>query len=55
VVEFRNNISERTSVVAKRDTTIHASGSLLIELFVAIALYEFVIIFQPVFYRKFGR
>jgi hypothetical protein len=41
-------------MMAKRHTTIHAAGSLLIKAFLREAVYELFIIVQPLCHRFFG-
>jgi hypothetical protein len=54
IIEFRDHISQGASVVTKGYPAVHAAGSLLIELLVAVKGYEFIIIILPLLHGTFG-
>src|SRR6185295_12991960 len=42
IIEFRNDIAKRTSMMAKGNAAVHATACLLVELFIRIALFKFL-------------
>jgi precorrin-3B methylase len=45
-IEFRDYISKRTAVMAKGDPTVHASGSLVVQLLFRKGRVDFLVIPQ---------